>query len=102
MYYALALHCGSPVLALNIFSNIYFIGDWLQYNILISKADSGWYTVECLNLPGCISQGQTKKEALENIKDAIKGYLVSLKKHPEDFVYKSVEEIRAISIWNYQ
>lgn len=38
---------------------------------------------ECPTLPGCISQGKTRKEALENIRDAIKGYLASLKKHHE-------------------
>lgn len=70
----------------------------MNYNIVISKDDSGWYVVECLNLPGCISQGKTKKDAIDNIKDAIKGYLISLQKHPEDFVYKQVEEIRAISV----
>ena len=41
------------------------------------------YVVECPTLPGCISQGKTKEEALENIKDAIRGYIESLKKHNE-------------------
>jgi predicted RNase H-like HicB family nuclease len=41
------------------------------------------YVIECPALPGCVSQGKTKEEALENIKDAIKGYLESLKKHNE-------------------
>ena len=36
-----------------------------------------------LTLPGCISQGTSRKEVLENIKDAIKGYLESLRKHDE-------------------
>jgi len=54
----------------------------LNYNILVAKDEAGGYTVECLNLPGCISQGKTKEEAIENIKDAIRGYLVSLQKHP--------------------
>jgi antitoxin HicB len=34
-------------------------------------------------LPGCISQGKTRKEALANIKDAIEGYIASLRKHNE-------------------
>jgi len=38
------------------------------------------FVVQC-PLPGCISQGKTREEALENIRDAIKGYLESLKKH---------------------
>jgi len=39
----------------------------------------GWHVVEVPALPGCISQGKTKKEALENIKEAIELYL-----EPED------------------
>ncbi|MHB1909364.1 MAG: type II toxin-antitoxin system HicB family antitoxin [Nitrososphaerales archaeon] len=33
--------------------------------------DSGWFAVQCVELPEAISQGKTKKEALENIKEAI-------------------------------
>lgn len=39
------------------------------------------FVADCPTLPGCMSQGKTKKEALENIKDAITGYLAVLKKH---------------------
>ena len=41
------------------------------------------FTAECPALPGCISQGKTRKEAERNIKDAAKGYIESLKKHNE-------------------
>ncbi len=53
------------------------------YRILIEQDEEGMYVVECPSLPGCISQGQTRSEALANIQDAIKGYLESLKKHNE-------------------
>jgi|GEM_PF-588619 len=39
------------------------------------------YVAEAIGLPGCFSQGKTMEEAIENIKDAIKGYLVVEKKH---------------------
>ena len=39
------------------------------------------YVADCPILPGCMSQGKTKKEALANIKEAIRGYLKVLKKH---------------------
>lgn len=55
----------------------------LLFRILITQDEDGIFVVECPNLPGCISQGNTRKEALENIQDAIKGYLESLKKHSE-------------------
>ncbi len=39
------------------------------------------FVADCPSLPGCMSQGKTKTAALKNIKDAISGYLVVLKKH---------------------
>ena len=51
--------------------------------IILFQDEDGVYVAECLDLPGCISQGSTRKEAMKNIKDAIRGYLASLKKHGE-------------------
>ena len=42
------------------------------FNITIERDEDGVYIVECPSIPGCVSQGETKDEALENIKDAIK------------------------------
>lgn len=39
------------------------------------------YVAEAVGLPGCFSQGKTMEEAVENIKDAIKGYLYVEEKH---------------------
>jgi len=52
-----------------------------MYTILIDQDEDGIFVSECCSLPGCISQGKTGKEALENIQDAIRGYLESLDKH---------------------
>ena len=41
------------------------------------------YSASCPSLPGCVSQGATRAEALKNIQDAIAGYLFSLKQHDE-------------------
>ena len=73
-------------------------GGRMKYDIVVTKDEDGMYTAECLNLPGCISQGKTKAEAMRNIRDAIKGYLESLKKHPEEHVYREISEIQAISL----
>ena len=43
----------------------------VQYTILIMFQEEGGYTVQCLELPGAISQGETVEEALDNIKEAI-------------------------------
>jgi len=46
----------------------------MRYMVDLKKAEEG-FAVWCPGLPGCWSQGQTEIKALENIKDAIKGYL---------------------------
>lgn len=55
----------------------------MKYRVLIEKDEDGFFVAEAPALPGCISQGTTRAEALENIKDAIAGYLESLKTHGE-------------------
>lgn len=42
----------------------------MKYRIRLIETDEGW-SVSCLELPGCHSQGATRSEALEAIKDAI-------------------------------
>ena len=39
--------------------------------VTIYQDEGGWYVVECPIIPGCMSQGQTKVEALQNIREAI-------------------------------
>ena len=43
----------------------------MKYTVILEPQDEGGYTVRCLELPGAISQGETKEEALTNIKEAI-------------------------------
>ncbi len=42
------------------------------FNVTIERDEDGVWVVECPSIPGCVSQGATKDEAIENIKDAIK------------------------------
>ena len=49
--------------------------------VLEPDLEEGGFIVSCPSLPGCHSQGETLEEALNNIQDAIKGYLEVLKKH---------------------
>jgi len=53
----------------------------LTYTVELHPQKEGGYTVTVPALPGCISEGDTLEEALENIKDAIEGYLRVLAKH---------------------
>lgn len=56
--------------------------------ILIYPDETGGYVAECPSLPGCISQGETLKETIANIKEAIELYIEVLvedgKPIPED------------------
>lgn len=54
-----------------------------SYRVLIEQDEDGVFVAECPSLPGCISQGMTRDEAVANIKDAIGGYLESLRRHNE-------------------
>ena len=46
--------------------------------VIIFRGEDGYWVVECPSLPGCVSQGQTKEEAIANIKEAIRGYVAVL------------------------
>ncbi len=65
----------------------------MKYRIFIEQDEDGIFIAECPSLPGCISQGKSRKEVLENIRDAIRGYLESLKKHDEPVPPSIKEEI---------
>ncbi len=52
-----------------------------NYEVVLIPAEEGGYTVVAPALPGCISEGDTEEEALENIGDAIQGWLAVAKKH---------------------
>lgn len=47
--------------------------------VIIYRGEDEYWVAECPSLPGCISQGKTKEKALENIKEAIQGYIDALK-----------------------
>jgi predicted RNase H-like HicB family nuclease len=43
----------------------------MRFPIAIYQDKEGWYVVECPLIPGCMSQGKTEEEALQNIQEAI-------------------------------
>jgi len=45
------------------------------FHVKLEQAEDGWIVAECPALPGCVSQGQDEKEAIENIKEAITAWL---------------------------
>lgn len=46
--------------------------------VILYPGEDGYWVVECPSLPGCISQGHSKEEAISNIKEAIQGYIAAL------------------------
>ncbi len=63
----------------------------LNYLVYLESAEEGGYIASCPALPGCVTQGETKEEALEMVKDAIEGYIASLRKHGEP-IPQGIEE----------
>jgi predicted RNase H-like HicB family nuclease len=50
----------------------------MTYKVVIEQAEEGGYTVYVPALKGCVSEGESEQEAIENIADAIKDYLLVL------------------------
>jgi len=65
----------------------------MKYRVLIEQDEDGVFVAEVPSLPGCISQGKTRDEATENIKEAIELYLESLKAHDEPIPPSITEEL---------
>lgn len=46
--------------------------------VIISPGEDGFWVAECPSLPGCISQGETRVDAIANIREAIEAYIAAL------------------------
>ena len=47
----------------------------MKLHVIIEQDEEGYYVAEVPALPGCLSQGKTREEAIVNIKEAIEGWL---------------------------
>ncbi len=65
----------------------------MKYRIAIEQDEDGMYIATAPALPGCISEGRSRSEAVENIKEAIAGYIESLQKHGEAVPPPITEEL---------
>lgn len=65
--------CGSPYFALPFHHNLLIIISALvmKLPIVLEDGEDGWIVVSCPSIPGCISQGRSREEALVNIREAI-------------------------------
>ena len=55
----------------------------MKYRVLVEPDKDGVFVAEVPSLPGCVSQGRTRAEALANVREAIAAYLESLEAHGE-------------------
>jgi predicted RNase H-like HicB family nuclease len=65
---------------------------------MLQQDEDGMFVVEVPSLPGCISQGKTRAEALGNICETIEGYLESLKQHGEPIPPPIDEEVVDVAV----
>ena len=58
---------------------------------VIYRGEDGYWVAECPSLPGCVSQGTTKAEAIANIRQAIEGWIETAKAHGQDIPEESFD-----------
>ena len=68
----------------------------MEIKIVLEEQEEGGYTIYVPSLPGCISQGETNEEAIQNIKEAIELYLEA--DENEIIVYKDSAKTETINI----
>jgi len=70
----------------------------MKYRVLLKQDEEGMFVVQVPSLPGCLSQGKTRKEALKNIQEAVALYLESLQAHNEPIPPSIEEEIVEVRV----
>ncbi len=58
-----------------------------RFIVYLEPVEEGGYVASVPAIPGCVTQGETREEALATAEDAIRGYVASLKKHGEPLPY---------------
>lgn len=46
--------------------------------VILTPGEDGYWVAECPSLPGCVTQGKTKEEAIANVREGIEGYIAAL------------------------
>ena len=70
----------------------------MRYRVLIEQDEDGVFVAQVPALPGCISEGHTRAEAVENVKEAIAAYLESLEAHGEPIPPAITEELVEVMV----
>ncbi len=59
--------------------------------VVLHRGEDGYWVAECPSLPGCVSQGETKADAIANIKEAIEGWIETAKARGQPFADEDFE-----------
>jgi len=71
----------------------------MRFSLLIEQDEDGRYVVECPDLPGCVTEGETLDEAMKNINEAITGCITSrLKKALENVHVKTFPSRMSVDV----
>lgn len=63
----------------------------MKYRVMIERDEDGMYVAKVPDLPGCATEGKTRKELIRNVKEAIQAYLEALKKHGDPVPVEMVQ-----------
>ncbi len=70
----------------------------MKFRVLIEQDEDGVFVAQVPSLPGCVSQGQTRADAIANIQEAIAGYLESLSDRNEAIPPAIEEEVVDVAV----
>ena len=70
----------------------------MKFRIHVEPDEDGVFVATVPSLPGCISQGKTRDEALANVREAISGYVESLREHGEPIPPSIDEEVVDVAV----
>ncbi len=70
----------------------------MKFRILIEPDEDGVVVATVPSLPGCVSQGATREEAVRDVREAIEGYLESLRERGEPIPPSILEEVIDVAV----
>jgi predicted RNase H-like HicB family nuclease len=70
----------------------------MKFRVLVEQDEDGVFIAEVPSLPGCLSDGRTREEALANVREAIALYLESLAAHGDPIPPPITEEVVEIAV----
>ena len=70
----------------------------MKFRILVEQDEDGAFVATVPTLPGCVSQGTTRQEALANVREAIEGYLESLRDRGDPIPPSIHEEVIDVAV----